>query len=286
MKKKTHRKIIGRVPRQQTHGYPYSDNDENSITQFLRSPEIESHDKTFIREATIIDGTPVSHYYYEETDQEYWNMDDFPNVAPPFDNLCFFFDAPNKIVSKVYGTKDISHYALKGWLVTFEYASINNTRIDFSDKQVRANMLLTLPRTLKLSSEEIKVMFEGREHIVRQAFSREKTEEIEQLPEREMLTLMMYVFLSSLDILSRAGKWEDVEHTINTFSQIGIDTHNLKWELVAKVFVKTQTEEGVRCYGPLWREHFMISPTGEIVSPKKGDTIKPIALMGYLQEQY
>ena len=33
----------------------------------------------------VVDGTPVSDYFYTGTPQEHWNLlSDFPNIAPPW----------------------------------------------------------------------------------------------------------------------------------------------------------------------------------------------------------
>lgn len=52
----------------------------------------------------IIDCTNVGQYYYAETDQEDWDMPDFPNIAPPFEHFWLDFKAPAQIVSEKHGT--------------------------------------------------------------------------------------------------------------------------------------------------------------------------------------
>lgn len=47
----------------------------------------------------------VADYYFAGTDQEIWFLDtDFPNVAPPFERFFVEFKAPNRIVSREFGT--------------------------------------------------------------------------------------------------------------------------------------------------------------------------------------
>jgi len=62
----------------------------------------------------IIDCSNVGRYYYQETDQEHWDMVDFPNIAPPFESFWLDFSAPQFVNSEEFGTrlwdKRISHW--------------------------------------------------------------------------------------------------------------------------------------------------------------------------------
>jgi hypothetical protein len=58
-------------------------------------------------EVLLIDN--VTTYYYEQTDQEYWQVTkDYPNLAPPFDNYWMEYRPPSKIVSREYGMNPVA----------------------------------------------------------------------------------------------------------------------------------------------------------------------------------
>jgi hypothetical protein len=65
--------------------------------------------------AAVIDANNVCQYYFEGTGQEEWDVHDFPNLAPPFEDYWVEMRAPRKIVSDVHGTRPWEPDAPSGW---------------------------------------------------------------------------------------------------------------------------------------------------------------------------
>jgi hypothetical protein len=59
--------------------------------------------KEFFKTAQVILASNVSHYLYQDSSQEYWKAEDFPNIAPPFPNMWFEFERPEFILSDERG---------------------------------------------------------------------------------------------------------------------------------------------------------------------------------------
>lgn len=71
--------------------------------------------KDVLKKSVIFVGDNVADYYYNGTDQEYWDEKHFPNVSPPAENFFVDFRAPRTIVSEDYGTLDWGHERPKAW---------------------------------------------------------------------------------------------------------------------------------------------------------------------------
>lgn len=56
-----------------------------------------------IPKTPVIEITNVAEYIYAGTDQEYWGVEDWPNIAPPFQAFFMEWKAPRKISSKTWG---------------------------------------------------------------------------------------------------------------------------------------------------------------------------------------
>jgi hypothetical protein len=60
--------------------------------------------RQFLTDAQIIVADDVTEYYFALNDKEYWDVADFPNVAPPFKKFWMETRHPSKIVSSEYGS--------------------------------------------------------------------------------------------------------------------------------------------------------------------------------------
>ena len=56
-----------------------------------------------MKDSTIIVADNVAEYVHSATDQEYWNPDDYPNLAPPFQKFWVEFKTPRVTVSEKFG---------------------------------------------------------------------------------------------------------------------------------------------------------------------------------------
>lgn len=60
-----------------------------------------------LAKATVLNCNNVADYFYLSNDQEYWNLQtDFPNIAPPWNNMWFEWSVPKMVNSNVYGFKE------------------------------------------------------------------------------------------------------------------------------------------------------------------------------------
>lgn len=69
----------------------------------LKYPAIEAWVKEALDGVPVIECDNVSKYFFEESDQEFWDMGDFPNIVPPFETFWLDFKAPEKVISKERG---------------------------------------------------------------------------------------------------------------------------------------------------------------------------------------
>lgn len=70
------------------------------LDDILRDKEIPVVAKMDYDGVPVIDCNEVAKYYWQETDQEYWEMEDFPCIAPPFEEFWLDFEAPKFVVSE------------------------------------------------------------------------------------------------------------------------------------------------------------------------------------------
>ncbi len=73
------------------------------INDIRLDPEAEKLLKTAMKGVEVIVADNVARYVYHDTDQEYWDVDDFPNLAPPFEKYWIEFKRVKSINSEVYG---------------------------------------------------------------------------------------------------------------------------------------------------------------------------------------
>lgn len=79
----------------------------------------------------VVDGTPVSDYFYTGTPQEHWNLlSDFPNIALPWDACFVEFRAPRYIQSEEHGEVQWPATAAQSW--GFQCFAISKSDPDYS----------------------------------------------------------------------------------------------------------------------------------------------------------
>lgn len=69
----------------------------------MNDADVPDEIKNELDGATVISCDNVAQFYYEISDQEYWDQDDFPNVAPPLPYFWLDFTAPKQIISEETG---------------------------------------------------------------------------------------------------------------------------------------------------------------------------------------
>src|SRR5258708_23297874 len=79
------------------------------------TPKVASPLKGALDGALVVSCDEVARYFYQGTDQEHWDMPDFPNIAPPFERFWLEFSAPEKTVSVETGEQMWSGMAPSDW---------------------------------------------------------------------------------------------------------------------------------------------------------------------------
>ncbi len=79
------------------------------------TPKVASPLKGALDGALVVSCDEVARYFYQGTDQEHWDMPDFPNIAPPFERFWLDFSAPEKTVSVETGEQMWSGMAPSDW---------------------------------------------------------------------------------------------------------------------------------------------------------------------------
>lgn len=76
----------------------------------------------YLRKCEVIVINNVAHYYFETSDKEMWDYDDFPNCAPPFQNYYMEYITPRLVNSdgKIHTAAD--HGTRKGMIFSYAWS--------------------------------------------------------------------------------------------------------------------------------------------------------------------
>ncbi len=252
--------FFGRLEREKRRIYPYYDGTPEAslplVDQLLLSPDVHDSLKDHIREATIIDATSVSNYYWYGTDQEYWDLsEDMPNIAPPFETFLLTFQAPPQSVSKVYGVTQWHENSPVEWAVlclgidntqTMErlHTEEGQARLIQGMRQVKAayepkflNRFLSVPRT---EWENVRDSLSGTEKV--QVAELALAHQI--LAAHENGTLQQYIAENMVQALQNAPT---------------------RWGLCAYLFIKGRYENYCTCHGPIIQADLAVQANGKVL---------------------
>lgn len=88
--------------------------------------------KPYFDQVEVFNIDNVSDYFFEGTNQDYWDFNDFPNVAPPFEYMWFESKAPKNIRTEKSITKVNMPNITTGILVLSKRSDMRSlTRLDF-----------------------------------------------------------------------------------------------------------------------------------------------------------
>lgn len=107
------------------------------IDLIMHSQGVKDLFKDQLDGVVVINASNVGRYYWEESDQEDWDMKDFPNVAPPFPRFWLDFNAPDRVVSSVYGEAPWPHHQPTHW-------GFDIYGLDLRNEKEKQSYLLTL----------------------------------------------------------------------------------------------------------------------------------------------
>jgi hypothetical protein len=97
----------------------------------LKSSETPREFKSLAATAVPVIADNVTRYFFEENDQEYWEMqNDFPNLSPPFELFWIETAPPRRIHSRQFGDRSSSLDGLSWWGALFE--AIETDQLDSS----------------------------------------------------------------------------------------------------------------------------------------------------------
>lgn len=85
------------------------------LDYLLRDPLLSDEMKEGLDGVEVIESTNVSNYYFQESSQEYWDLPDFPALAPPFENFWLDFRAPSYSMSTERGRNTWSATSPSHW---------------------------------------------------------------------------------------------------------------------------------------------------------------------------
>lgn len=89
-------------------------------------------------EPQIIVADNVSNYYWQGTDQEFWDLDvDFANIAPPFRNFLIDWRAPSRIVSSETGVHPWSSHLATEFAMIVAGRALSESHEDLPDGILR-----------------------------------------------------------------------------------------------------------------------------------------------------
>jgi len=224
--------FFARIQAEKKRIYPYKvgtpEADLPLIDQLLLSPDIEQSVKDILREATIIDGTSVSDYYFCGTDQEYWELKkDFPNIAPPFETFLFTFKAPEYIISEKYGKRKWADNMPVEWAVLCRGTDLKvSLKQGLTDEQ-KTKLMQDAYKTYTNSTvlmQSVKDRFEA-------TSEEEKTRFYDTLPENER---------HQLDTLKVAHGTMTAyqENRLDEFVHNALDESGVRWTMEATLFIK------------------------------------------------
>lgn len=101
------------------------------------SPEVPDEIKEVVRSSIVVIGDNVSNYFWEGTEQEYWNEKDFPNLAPPFRRFFVECRAPKQVISEVTGIQ--KWRGIARWGCLFGYSDAR--KVPGNVKERRSRMI-------------------------------------------------------------------------------------------------------------------------------------------------
>jgi hypothetical protein len=230
--------------------------------QLLLSPEVNDEVKQHLRESFVIDATPVSDYFYEGTDQEYWDLrTDFPNIAPPYEQFFLEFKAPAKIVSQEFGERlwgDEIRPIGWGLLCDGTDATTAATILDDPEERQRvANVNESMMLGLREAVQSLYPDYCG------------DISDLDSLPKgsssQEDSLLLQYKMAYAIHTLYQADAWDEVKQLLfSLFPAQG----DIRWVLNMQLFVKFQCDDispdTFRCLGPIFNFQAFVKNDGQI----------------------
>lgn len=225
------------------------------IDQLLLSHDIDQPIKDIMREATIIDGTSVSDYYWHGTDQEYWELkEDFPNIAPPFENFLFTFKAPDYSISEKYGKRKWAEEMPVEWAVLCQGADMTSALAGSLTHEQKTKLVQNAYKTYAHLTNEVRSVIDKFEA----ASEKEKAHFKDTLSEHE---------LQQLDALKASHEIMTAhqENKLDELMQDMLTSTSARWILEAALFIKLLDETGkyYACLGPIMVAHYSADSEGK-----------------------
>jgi len=103
----------------------------------MQEETIDPFFKEALKDGTVISCDNVARYFFQESDQEFWDMEDFPNIAPPFEQFWLDFNPPDHITSNERG---ITHW---NTAIAPEYWGFQCYGIDMKTQEAKEEFLVS-----------------------------------------------------------------------------------------------------------------------------------------------
>lgn len=230
------------------------------IDELLQSNKVTDNLKKQLRSAVIIQASNVARYYFQESDKEYWTMEDFPNIAPPFNHFWLDFTAPDFVNSSVRGITQWNYDLLPskwgircyGGLATppDELSTVEGRKLLMRDLGHDVDsMLVSVALQVPDFKEYINLDDEEIERVARDVNTSLDIKNVFLLRQlKDMLTQYVYM---------QTGKWDKVhEHWQHI-------TRDFKWIVNLEYFVKEQQEVQP---SKIWTWKLYVKDNGEIAN--------------------
>lgn len=230
--------------------------------QLVASPHISGDIKKDLSESIVIEGSHVSDYYFQGTDQEMWDLrDDFPNIAPPFEKFFVEFRAPSQIISKASGLQewDLDRRPVQwGALCLSNTVDSLGTDLDSPDGRYMAikraeTILKSVEQSLDFSRlAEIKSL-------------EQMTRYMDSLPKERRNGLLVYYAWNDTLNLMRENKWEEVK------TRALKNLEGVKWNLGLMLFIKFNAPSLQSSIKPCWGIEIHVGHDGKAIKNANGD---------------
>ena len=222
----------------------------------MRDKDIPHTTKDLLDGCIVVVGDNVASYYYEGTDKEYWDLSDFPNIAPPFGRFWLDFKAPKQSISVETGTQAWGLHMPSYWGVHCQA-----TQVDEANEMVKTEEgRETIKSNLLHNISELQASLERQRpdvYTVAQSTRDEEEARARFSPEHfTMLTQLMNMIEVYQEI--QAGNWERIAQVWATAEGA------YKWVMDVTLFQKLTQGGKEVIWGPMWAWRLFITDVGQV----------------------
>lgn len=220
----------------------------------MRDKDTPAWVKNLLDGCVVIVCDNVGSYFYEGTDKEFWDLSDFPNIAPPFGRFWLDFNAPKYCVSAETGTRPWGNYMPGKWGLHCQATEVEASSQLIQTEEGRAQIRANLQQSFNGLAESLEQQCPDVYEIAMQG---EEEARARLSPEHFTLLGQIMTMTQTLQEIE-AGNWQNL--TRLWASSEG----TYKWQMDVTLFQKLTVSGQEVIWGPLWTWRLHITDTGEI----------------------